>query len=953
MFNLALLLAEECLKLGDKSVTRDEDITEEEEEATATGKDEALENSIESEPSAAARKNSIPVKLFTSTFNTINGNVNKCFTTLHCRYFWPGSREANAKHSSSEDVEDLLCAFFTQEAGFDWTIDPLKADTNTLTIGMLGIIKNEITSELSTYNPTKERTNPCFDCRYNINMRTEHNTNKKECELVCEVTTALAASASESESKSVSESASTDGSSDDGGESVSGNAAAALGNNLVSHSSITVSHHLKNSANDEIGLSLAGDTFRITNYGYSLAHPVWLTSVKLNPEITQLVGAGLEDYIFKLKNRGAFLRLQPRTCYRLTTSNILIEGHRIFDVKALKSMEIDFQFTFEVVGIDNPLTGSLFDEFEQTHSVKRTSVFKARIPHASKRAWTNARAALRKFLVCENTKRVRKDKWRLVRGYAEGLLRYGDDYVPTGQEKKVHDDIPHHVRDMLTSWTKSIFGKLNFRDTAAATTTATTTAASASAMTDKATTNAPLPATGGAQNGESSGNIIGRKQLLLRRIEQEMARAINGCVKDGDGDAENSAQSTSPEKRGWRSLNAREKSAFFGHRQRGHGRVEFVRVRDLEPGEVPMPEASNVSDAASSSSSSSSSQPPKGAYYLISRERWMDDWSKVVGTMASVDPGIRVLYTIFSPSSLQYFQIGYGWTLYMKNRFNNRIDRLQSEIDSSEKLVMTLSADKVSDSQSNAAAAAGDAGENELITDDTEEREKIEQLWKVYCAAREERVEAIKDIDPLGSDDDVASDLAKTDGMLATMMACHLAFEKATVERFVRRRNTEPTVVAREILFKKKDIFFLRKARKKAVERMEDLAYIVLKSFDVLMLPKFDKSSMLAKQGRATARMTMLFGHGRVRDRLIRFGRNATSEMKDIRIVGEEYSTQCCPHCAKRDFKVGWRKFHRCESSICKATRKAWDRDTGSALSIFKRYFPAYVEDILRNAVEG
>ena len=134
----------------------------------------------------------------------------------------------------------------------------------------------------------------------------------------------------------------------------------------------------------------------------------------------------------------------------------------------------------------------------------------------------------------------------------------------------------------------------------------------------------------------------------------------------------------------------------------------------------------------------------------------------------------------------------------------------------------------------------------------------------------------------------------------------------------------------------------LREGKAKAVRSMEDTCYFVLREYDLLFLPLFNKSTMMFPTGVYTRRSLGGFGHARVRDRLIRYSRRLDSGGKVVRIVSEAFSTKCCSGCSTYNPTIGARKAHQCRRN-CGA--KFWDRDSGSARSIFCRYIFQYINN--------
>jgi transposase len=117
------------------------------------------------------------------------------------------------------------------------------------------------------------------------------------------------------------------------------------------------------------------------------------------------------------------------------------------------------------------------------------------------------------------------------------------------------------------------------------------------------------------------------------------------------------------------------------------------------------------------------------------------------------------------------------------------------------------------------------------------------------------------------------------------------------------------------------------------VDETHHTAITYLTTFQVVLLPKFETASLVAKPRvlhASTARQLNLWAHHRFRQRLI--AKAKTVPGCTVLIVDEHYSSQTCSNCGELN-KVGGSEVYRCAS--CKAIA---DRDANAAKNILLRW---------------
>jgi len=108
---------------------------------------------------------------------------------------------------------------------------------------------------------------------------------------------------------------------------------------------------------------------------------------------------------------------------------------------------------------------------------------------------------------------------------------------------------------------------------------------------------------------------------------------------------------------------------------------------------------------------------------------------------------------------------------------------------------------------------------------------------------------------------------------------------------------------------------------------------LLLRTFDVVIIPRFNSHAMAGKRkrrlNRRTVRKMMTWSHGRFLDRLVS---KAEELGKKVVVVSEAYTSKTCSACGWIDQNLGGRKVFRCQ-------RCGWivDRDVNGARGIFLR----------------
>jgi len=132
-----------------------------------------------------------------------------------------------------------------------------------------------------------------------------------------------------------------------------------------------------------------------------------------------------------------------------------------------------------------------------------------------------------------------------------------------------------------------------------------------------------------------------------------------------------------------------------------------------------------------------------------------------------------------------------------------------------------------------------------------------------------------------------------------------------------------------------------RRAQARLRRRVKDLidechkksVLLLLRTFDVVIIPRFNSHAMAGKRkrrlNRRTVRKMMTWSHGRFLDRLVS---KAEELGKKVVVVSEAYTSKTCSACGWIDQNLGGRKVFRCQ-------RCGWivDRDVNGARGIFLR----------------
>ena len=230
-------------------------------------------------------------------------------------------------------------------------------------------------------------------------------------------------------------------------------------------------------------------------------------------------------------------------------------------------------------------------------------------------------------------------------------------------------------------------------------------------------------------------------------------------------------------------------------------------------------------------------------------------WAQRVGRrIAGVDPGVRVLYTIYDPSRSAYIRVGYGWSSYMDRCVHRRIRQLQASI-----------------------------------------------------------VELSASISGLGKTPDDAAKL--------------VALTREKVER-------------------EEDLAAERLGAAKRSRAIEDVSFLVLSSYDVLILPKFGGRGMGERGNSLSSHVTRRMRYHRYYDVRERLKQHAVITGSILDVGLEMFSTQACPGCAEQNPTVGASKFHQCRRRGGNPLCGRWDRDCGSARTILLLHIGKYLPEV-------
>ena len=136
-----------------------------------------------------------------------------------------------------------------------------------------------------------------------------------------------------------------------------------------------------------------------------------------------------------------------------------------------------------------------------------------------------------------------------------------------------------------------------------------------------------------------------------------------------------------------------------------------------------------------------------------------------------------------------------------------------------------------------------------------------------------------------------------------------------------------------------------RAAAAKRSHAMEDVAFLVLSAYDVLILPKFGGKGMGERGNSISSHVTRRMRYHsffKVRERLQQHAK-ITGRVLDL--GSEQYSTAACPGCGTHNPTVGAAKFHQCRRRDGRPPCDAWDRDCGSARTILFLHIGKYLPE--------
>jgi hypothetical protein len=126
---------------------------------------------------------------------------------------------------------------------------------------------------------------------------------------------------------------------------------------------------------------------------------------------------------------------------------------------------------------------------------------------------------------------------------------------------------------------------------------------------------------------------------------------------------------------------------------------------------------------------------------------------------------------------------------------------------------------------------------------------------------------------------------------------------------------------------------------------MEDVAFMVLSAYDVLILQKFGGKGMGERGNSISSHVTCRMRYHsffKVRERL---QQNAKMTGRVVALGSEQYSIAACPGCGTHNPTVGGSKFHQCRRRDGRPPCKAWDRDCGSARTILFLHIGKYLPE--------
>ena len=138
----------------------------------------------------------------------------------------------------------------------------------------------------------------------------------------------------------------------------------------------------------------------------------------------------------------------------------------------------------------------------------------------------------------------------------------------------------------------------------------------------------------------------------------------------------------------------------------------------------------------------------------------------------------------------------------------------------------------------------------------------------------------------------------------------------------------------REKVEREEDLASERLGAAKRSRAIEDVSFLVLSSYDVLILPKFGDKGMGERGNRLSSHVTRRMRYHRYYDVRERLKQHAVITGSILDVGSEMFSTQACPGCGEQNPTVGASKFHQCRRRGGNSLCGRWDRDCGSARTI-------------------
>jgi hypothetical protein len=131
-------------------------------------------------------------------------------------------------------------------------------------------------------------------------------------------------------------------------------------------------------------------------------------------------------------------------------------------------------------------------------------------------------------------------------------------------------------------------------------------------------------------------------------------------------------------------------------------------------------------------------------------------------------------------------------------------------------------------------------------------------------------------------------------------------------------------------------------------DRMDEIAFCVMRTYPVLILPAYGSKSGSRQSRRISRSVTRRQAYHSFYDMRERLKRHHALLGWIVDLGTEAFSTQCCPGCGEQNPTVGGGKFHQCrrKASADRPACPRWDRDCGSARSITVRHLRKYLPEL-------